>query len=400
MCGFFFNKKFLNNIYSYKIEKNRVRYNVLGFKISIKNKINIEETRKDIEKNILKTDVEYVSFDIFDTLLVRPAIFPTDIFALIAEKVNKLYNIDFYEMRLNAERNNINANIFQLYNYIKEKYGLNDDLKDSLLNEEIEVVSRLLSPREDIKEIYDLAVSGGKKIIAVSDTVYPSELLLKILHDKGYMQIARVFVSNEYNARKSNENFFDIVRMQLKTKSVLYIGEDFLSDFKKGINAVYYPKIADILSCNTLLSSAIKKLKNDFPEDVNKNVYIGFILNNYWFNHNSNSEKLFDDLADFTNLYLAPYLCFISFSIQKNPIIRSLYKKIYFISRDGYLPKKIYDILNDGEYPISEYIYGSRIAYWTGIYSSVYDLLKQQQPFVNLEYTFEDFINAYFSDKS
>lgn len=391
--------KFLENIYSRKVETNRVQYKIFGFKISVKNKFNREEIKKQFEKNIISGGVKYVSFDVFDTLLVTPAVFSTDIFALIAQKVDDLYGIDFYTMRINSENINKYKNIYQIYDYMKGKYDLTEELKNILLNEEIDALSKLSSPRVDIKEFYEFAIKKGKKIIAIADAHLPSDLLLKILHEKGYKEISQVFVSNEYNAGKDDGKLFDTAIDELNTNNILHIGGDINSDFiapkNKNIKAIHYPKIVDILNCNKVF----RGIKISLPEEVNKNVFIGFVLNNYWFNHFQNNTKIFNDLSDFVNLYLAPYLCYITFLIQKNAIIQNQYKKIYFVARDGYLPKKIYDILNNGKYLDSEYFYGSRIAYWTGMYKSVFDLLKQQYFLVKPQYTLEDFINAYVADE-
>ena len=56
-----------------------------------------------IKKYIDSSEIKVVSFDIFDTLLVRPVIDPTDVFYLIDAKLNKIHNINFIEYRLKAE---------------------------------------------------------------------------------------------------------------------------------------------------------------------------------------------------------------------------------------------------------------------------------------------------------
>lgn len=402
---------FLKKIASREVLADRTRYRVLGFKITVKSEkkekkytIDLDEVKSVIVKYIEHPYIEYVSFDIFDTLLVRPCIQPTDLFALIAEKVDSLYGIDFYSMRINAEDGLKNADIYQIYDAIQEKYNLSNELKNILFNEEIEAEARLLYPREDVKKFYDLAVKNQKKIIAVSDMYLPSEVLLKILREKGYDKISQVFVSNEYDARKEDGKLFDIVIDKLVTDDILHIGDNKYSDYlvpqKKKIHAIYYPKVIDILSeKNDLLASLIRSCCDNSSVTANRNILLGFAINNYWFNHANSSDKMFDNLTDFVNLFLAPYLCFITLCMQRNAMLQSLYKKIYFVARDGYLPNKIYKIMNDGKYIPSEYIYGSRVAYWTGTYTSIYDLLKKNHFLVSPEYTFEDFVNAYITEK-
>ncbi len=399
----------LSTIFSRKIERHRIKYKIFGIKISIKSKnkkykFDINKIKKEIKKQICSKSFEYVSFDIFDTLLVRPCIKPTDIFALIAEKVNSKYGIDFYSMRIHAENGLKNANIYEIYDVIQKKYNLTEKIKKDLIEEEIAFESKLLYPREDIKDIYNLAILHNKKIIAISDMYLPSEILLQILKDKGFNKIEHVYVSNEYTARKEDGKLFDIVINDINTTNILHIGDNIVSDYKipqnKSIKAFHYPKIIDILSGeNNLFYNLINSLENSNEEAANRNVFIGYTLNNYWFKQSQYNSKILNNLEDFANLFLAPYTCYLAFCLQKNCLIQNLYDKIYFVARDGYLPNKIYNILNDNKYIPSEYIYGSRIAYWTGTYNSIYNLLEQQYTCLTNDYTFEDFINAYITDK-
>ncbi len=82
-------------------------------------------------KNIIKNpNIKIISFDIFDTLLYRPCINPTDIFYLIANKVDRLYNIDFIKLRLDAENllNKPNANIYDIYAFIQKYYKIEEKI--------------------------------------------------------------------------------------------------------------------------------------------------------------------------------------------------------------------------------------------------------------------------------
>ena len=402
-------------IYSKKYDNERIKYKILGIKISKKykgqkkQKYNLTKIRKNIIDNIKLPKTKYVSFDIFDTLLVRPCIKPTDIFALIAQKINKKYNIDFLDMRMTAEQESKirNANIYQIYDFIQHKYNLSECIKNDLLQEEIALETQLLSVRKDVKDLYDIAVKSGKKIIAISDMYLPSAILNSILKKNGFNNIEKIYVSNEYNARKDNGTLFDIVIKDLGSNDIVHIGDNHRSDYikpnKKGITAFHYPKIIEILQgYNKLFDKLILGTvsQNNEEEILNRNIFIGFTLNNYWFNIKEYNSKILNTISDFVNLFLAPYLIYMAFSIQRNSIIQNSYDKIYFVARDGYLPNKIYSMLNLYGYIPSEYIYGSRIAYWTGTYNSISDLLIKQHPCLKPDYTFENFIDTYISDSN
>lgn len=396
--------KSLNKLFVYN--KNNIFNKLLKeIKRHLTPKINIKKIKNEIKKQIANPNLQYVSFDIFDTLLVRPCLHPTDIFALIAEKVNAKYQIDFYAMRITAENDLKNANIYEIYKAMAARHNLSESLTNILLNEEINAEAQFLTPREDVKEFYNLALSNNKKIIAISDMYLPSSILEKILKTKGFDKIEKIYVSNEYKARKDNGKLFDIVSEELKTKNILHIGDDKLSDYRipknKKLQAIYYPKVIDILSSNYIQLCKLIQTTCAFDRDaaLNRNVFIGFVLNNYWFNKTrKSSPNILTSIEDFVNLFLTPYLCFISLSLQKNTLLQNLYKKIFFVARDGYLPNKIYNLLNTGKHLPSEYLYASRLAYWTGIYSSIQELLIKQKNYFSKDYTFEDFINAYIID--
>ncbi len=58
-----------------------------------------------IKEQIITGDYEYISFDIFDTLICRPLYNPTDLFYMLDKKFEELYktNISFYKIRIAAE---------------------------------------------------------------------------------------------------------------------------------------------------------------------------------------------------------------------------------------------------------------------------------------------------------
>lgn len=402
----------LSKIYSRKRTGNKISYTILGIKLSYKKinknkkvKFNINKLRKHIIKNIESSNVEYVSFDIFDTLLVRPCVNTSAIFELLAEKVNKKFNINFLKMRLNAEAGIDNASIYDIYNNIKAKYNLPEHVANELLQEEIAIESKLLSVRKDVKDFYDLAVANNKKIIAISDMYLPSDVLSQVLKKNGYDKIIKVYVSNEYKARKNEGELFKFVIDEVGTNKIFHIGDNKKADYimakKNSVKAGYYPSVMELLSSsNSLFYKMINGLNAKYS--FSKSIFIGLTLNNYWFNKKSYDSTVLNSLQDFTNLFLAPYTCFIAFLMQKNALIQKLYKKIYFVARDGFLPERVYKLLNNGKYIPSEYVYASRVSYWTSIYPSFSALMKLyfcSSSSIDNDYSFHDFLNTYITDE-
>ena len=119
-----------------------------------------------------------ISFDIFDTLLLRPFVKPADLFTYIEQITKKN---DFAYARQNAETVFYNkfgyskeANIEDIYSVMPDEYA---ELKDLELNLE----STGLKINQEVKKIYDYAVEKGKTIIIASDMYLPSDFIESVL---------------------------------------------------------------------------------------------------------------------------------------------------------------------------------------------------------------------------
>ena len=120
---------------------------------------NITKIFKSIDKH------KIISFDIFDTLLLRPYVRPIDLF-LHMESHYKSEN--FAIARIQAEedaRKNLDKNeitLDDIYEFIGARYN-------HLKQFEIEWETKILQINPEIKEIYDYAIKKNKKVIIVSD---------------------------------------------------------------------------------------------------------------------------------------------------------------------------------------------------------------------------------------
>lgn len=350
-----------------------------------------------IKKIIINPNIKIVSFDIFDTLLYRPCINPTDIFYLMAKKIDKKYNVDFVKLRLNAEilLNQKNANLDDIYDFIQKYYNLDKELTENLKQEEIAGEKQLLQVRDDIKEIYDFAIANNKKIIATSDMYLSSEVLKDILYKKGY-NISKIYVSNEYQARKDDSLLYDVVIEEEKVNpsEICHIGDNFNSDYKfalkKHLTAIYYPSIKDIVFANNSIHN--EALGANISNDPITRILIAHSLYRiYKYPHEYlKNPKLFANIETFTNIALAPVLFYIAMSIATNKEIQNNYDKVYFAARDGYLPQIAYDIIAENLKNCipSEYLYASRRAYLTAMYNNLEEWLCDNidimRPNVNL----------------
>lgn len=204
-----------------------------------------------IQDFILKMrDVDVVTFDVFDTLLVRSLQKPTDVFRLIEVSRNVP---GFAEARIQAEqraRKEVDAEdvtLQQIYVRLAPRF-------QSLKSVELEQESKLLQRNPYVYDLYLAALQQGKRVAAISDMYLPSEFLHTVLVREGYDRLSVLIVSNEWNSTKSSGRLFPKAAQELgcAPKRILHVGDNERADFKMalkaGYQAVLIPQVADRLS--------------------------------------------------------------------------------------------------------------------------------------------------------
>ena len=321
----------------------------------------------NIIKNAIKQiKVKVVSFDIFDTLLVRPTCSPTDLFYLVENRIkcNKnLPDIPFKDVRITAEkiaRNELklkfpfyeDITIDEIYEKISEIYDIDHDTCNQFKNLEIEVELKYLTSRSYIKSLYDLALNCGKKIVALSDVYLPATVIIKALKQNGYSHIDRYFISSETRLTKASGNLYTHVlnELNLQKYEIIHIGDNFLADFKKAkqskIEAFHIPKRYEHMLKNridwSLWRDRIDVAEPSYRllEGLIQNEIFDTLPQEGW-----NKDSLFNGSPYILGYYgVGPFLLALGLWL-----IRDACKKRYdilgFIARDGYLPNIVYEML-------------------------------------------------------
>ncbi|MDE6743282.1 MAG: hypothetical protein K2J95_05330 [Lachnospiraceae bacterium] len=301
-------------------------------------------------KQLMGYDV--ISFDIFDTLIFRKVAKPTDVF-LFVQMENQVYR--FCEERINAEietRNrkellvgNREISIFDIYNYLEKKIGIN--AKEGV---ELEFLTEcdMCEQNPYMVEVFELLKSQEKQIILVSDMYYPSEFLDDLLQKKGIVGYSKIYVSCEYECNKSGGYLFDAVLKDNKDKKIIHIGDNLKSDVEVPrslqIMSKYYPNVNQMGEKYRIVTRAMS--------DFIGSAYAG-LINKYIRNGSKKYGIKYEYGFIYGGLYVLGYVCWIHEFAIKNKI-----DKIMFLSRDGYIYSKVFNLLFDDVK--NEYVYWSR----------------------------------------
>ena len=239
----------------------------------------------NLKKKIQEADI--VSFDIFDTLIVRPFVGEEDIYYLIEKK----YNLEgFAFARINSED--------RARKILKREVSIEDIYEQmpfrfkSTIETELDEHKNLVRVNKQINEIYDYCFKNNKLTICISDMFLTSNYEKELLKKCGF-DIENVYCSCGGFKSKANGELFSNVKELYPGKRILHIGDNKYSDIKmakdKGIDTVQVYKNVDIL-CNDHNFDYLKEIAQ--KDNINFSMLIGTIANNYFsFRHKSEDFK-------------------------------------------------------------------------------------------------------------
>jgi FMN phosphatase YigB (HAD superfamily) len=352
-----------------------------------------------ISEKIVDSSCQVVSFDIFDTLLLRPFLFPTDLFCLMDADFVRICGatnwLPFSEIRVAAEDEcrrsknirtpeNEDVTLDKIYDWIKQNYLAPAKQSDLLKRAEIDYEMRFAAARHTGKRLYDLAIKSGKRVVLISDMYLPRETIDAMLRKCGYRDHHKVYLSNEIGLCKGSGRLykFAIKTEKIKAEHWLHIGDNVCTDVdsakRMGMNALHLPKTTDLFKgeCKDHytgksygriffpglgMADMLRGSHDAFPAI---RCMLGVVANKCFDSPPSNFALGTDFNADPT--YFGYYaLGMYTYGVADWLIEKTRGKGIstvHFAARDGYLFKRVYDIIaryKSGA-PKSNYLYCSR----------------------------------------
>lgn len=275
-------------------------------------------------------NIKLVSFDIFDTVLIRRCGKPDNIFLLLAmflfpDDVAKqeafiIWRRSCKGFTINDFYSKANAISFAPYNY------------QDLIDAELHIEEEQLIANNNIKNIIADLRSKGNVIKFISDMYLPSHFLEFILRREGcFVDGDEVIVSCEWKARKDNGSLYKLVRDTYKPRKWIHYGDNKRSDVcmprRKGIKAVHVNSGYTDIEQSWVDSSFVHL------DGWQLSVFAGI----------ARASRLMVDgnsAFRFAVDYIIPvYLPFMQ-SVIDNARSRGI-KRIYFLARNGFILNKI-----------------------------------------------------------
>ncbi|MFT3802261.1 MAG: hydrolase [Burkholderiaceae bacterium] len=192
----------------------------------------IAETLAGLEALIAEVDV--VSFDLFDTLFVRPLTDPEDLFDIIGAR----YGIDDFRARrrtaqIEAFRRMHEVGLAEIdLDGIYRCFGPLPVPAQTLHQAEYDLELQLTVPNPEMTAVFRRALSLGKRVVIASDMYLPLAFFESLLDLHGLDRVP-LFISSARNATKRDHgDLFDLIadEMGVRHERILHIGDNAVSD--------------------------------------------------------------------------------------------------------------------------------------------------------------------------
>lgn len=328
-----------------------IKYALLHFPDRPKVRASIESghcfSAEEIWAELCNYDV--ISFDIFDTLIMRPFSDPKDLFYIVGEKLDVP---DFRNLRIEAEHlaraeknkegKSTEICLEDIYSVLSRLSGISAETGCRI---EMDTELQLCRANPTMKKVWDLAVESGKKVIAASDMYLSREFIEKLLEKNGFYGFSELYVSNEKHCGKWDGKLFKLICSE-QNGTIVHIGDNLLSDVrnarKQGIASVHYPNV----------NEQGRKFRPVNMSQLVGSAYSG-IVNSVLYTENHSPAYEYGFKCG--GLLILGYCGFIR---ERSKSFGA--DRILFLSRDGYIVKKVYDMLFPQDR--TEYVYWSRAA--------------------------------------
>ena len=199
--------------------------------------------------NCLLGAFDVISFDIFDTLLIRNVLNPKDIWRILEQK--ECANGFFADRDAADRRTYADATARGGEHTLDEAYARMGSRWSEFKRKELDAERGALFANPEILAVWNEAGRLGKKRVLVSDMYLPRGEIESFLSTKGITGWDEIFVSSEYGCRKTTGRLFEVMleKLGFAPERVMHIGDNPESDYevpqRMGMTAFLYPKIKD-----------------------------------------------------------------------------------------------------------------------------------------------------------
>ncbi len=308
--------------------------------------------------------LKVVSFDIFDTLIQRACGTPALIFALLEPQAFRLGGptmAAFQQLRPRLERlarqrrpdPRVEITLEGIYAAFVELGLLSGPQAVKLMEAELALEKSLAIRRESGCALFEAALAAGRRVVLVSDMYMPRAALDGILAGLSIEGHQAVYLSSQRLEMKYYGGLWDLVLKEeaVAAQELLHIGDDAISDVKtaseRGIRTFQLPKALENFKKHPANQELYRK---GFPDELFPDASIfpalaqGLSAVHFHDAPRGSKEGIFSGLFHLGYAALGPAVSAFALWLARAAAADRT-EELFFLSRDGFLLKKVFDEL-------------------------------------------------------
>ena len=301
---------------------------------------------KDL-KNISSFD--YVSFDVFDTLLFRTTNHYMDIFDLVEDVYTQKSGDslrNFRKIRTSAEasartaRKGKEVTLDMIYSYLPYEKKMAELLKEI----EVDCEIRNCVPNKCMIDFLNDCRAKGKKIVITTD-MYLSRFYFLTVFQKLGIFFDYLFISGEEGVTKRTGQLFQVVldKLQILSSQIVHIGDDLNNDIEQ-------PRKYGIMAYErSLPNPLVLPYSRGQKKDLQRKLFTNFL--HIGLNNHGQVDTPF--ILGYT--VVGPLLWEYSQWLHQQKEKYGL-ERLLFVAREGYLIKKCYELIYPEEKETIAYV--------------------------------------------
>lgn len=360
-------------------------------------------TRQALEEEIKKHDI--ISFDFFDTLVMRKILTPSDLFLLLDKRAKENFGINFDLVKARQEAaaqadDAYDLNLNEIYQKLRLRENLDNQLTNALMQLELELEQELCVSRIPVIELLSLAQTLEKDVYILSDTYFSLEQIQRLMEmcKIDTVKEDHLYLSSCLGCCKHDGSMWKYFGEKHLGKSILHIGDNMQADIKLpkeyGIDTFY------LMSGRCMMeNSSIAPL---LPKAVSlsHSIHLGLLVTRLFVDpfvlNASRGKVTFLKAEDFGYAVLGGVMTRFLMWLYGQVLIRC-YDRLLFFARDGYFLQRDFQVLQTfAAKPIqTEYIPISRRLIYLATMETEDDFRRVMSfPYIG---TFADYLKSRFN---
>jgi FMN phosphatase YigB (HAD superfamily) len=304
------------------------------------------------------SDAAWVSFDIFDTLVVRPFLTAHGARNFLSMLVQEQFGIEgFDRLRSQAEikaraRAGKDVDLQRIYATLQQDASLDSKILEAVMALELSTERRLLKPRSVLMEALEsFAADPRRTVVGVSDMYISQQYLRAVLPSAIDQALGRLYVSCDTGWRKDTDNGWHalIQAEHGDPKKWLHIGDNEHADVMQPLHAgMLFPVHVLRPSAYLDVVPSLRDLRPPASQrgDWAHELWLGLVVNHLaqWGDRQPEmfaGSMRIEHPESFGYVVLGPLITDYLIWLARIALQRGS-KKILFLSREGYLLHKLY----------------------------------------------------------